>query len=49
MNFFDLLILAAVATAVILALFRIRRRKKSGRGCCGNCEGCSLCREKTTM
>ena len=40
LNLWDVLILLAVAAAVILALFRIRRRKKAGKGSCG-CEGCS--------
>ena len=40
MNFWDILILAAVAAAAMLALYRIRRRKKTGNGCCGSCEGC---------
>ena len=49
MNLFDILILLAVAAAAVLAAFRIRHRKKTGRGCCGTCgtcTGCTLCREK---
>ena len=46
MNVSDILILLGVALAVAAAVFSIRRRKKTGRGCCGSCEGCSLCRTK---
>ena len=42
MNLWDILILLGVTAAVALGLYRIRRQKKTGRGCCGNCEGCSL-------
>ena len=42
LNLWDVLILLAVVATVILALFRIRRRKKAGkRGCGCGCEGCS--------
>ena len=40
MNLWDILILLAVAASAALALYRIRRRKKTGKGCCGSCEGC---------
>lgn len=46
MNLWDILILIAVAAAVLLGFLRVRKRKQSGRGCCGTCtsfEGCSLC------
>lgn len=43
MNFWDILILLVVAGAVILGFFRARKRKAAGKGCCGSCEGCSLC------
>ncbi len=44
MNIWDILILLAVAGAAALAVFRIRRRRKAGKGCCGSsCEGCDLC------
>ena len=43
MNVYDLLILLTVAAAAARAVYRIRIRKKAGKGCCGNCEGCSLC------
>ena len=50
MNLWDILILLAVASAVFLAVYRRRRDKNSGRGCCGSCEGClrgTSCRQKT--
>lgn len=44
MNVSDILILLAVAAAVVLAVFRIRARKKAGRGCCGgSCKSCGIC------
>jgi hypothetical protein len=48
MNFWDILILLAVAAAIVLALLRIRGQKKSGKGCCGtsacsgHCENCGF-------
>lgn len=42
MNLFDILILAVVAVAAALAVISIRRRKKTGKSCCGTCEGCGL-------
>ena len=42
MNIWDILILLAVAAALALAVFSARRRRKSGEGCCGSCEGCAL-------
>ena len=47
MNLSDILILLAVAAAVVSAFLRIRKQKKSGKGCCGTscCGGCcDLCR-----
>ena len=46
MNLWDILILLVIAAAAVLALVRIRRRKTAGKGCCGMCEGCSLCSRK---
>ena len=46
MNVSDILILAAVVLALGAAVLSIRRRKKAGKGCCGSCEGCNLCRTK---
>ena len=46
MNLWDILILITVAAAVLLGFLRVRKRKQSGRGCCGTCTGfenCSLC------
>ncbi len=42
MNVYDILILLAVAGAAVFAALSVRRRKKAGKGCCGNCEGCML-------
>ncbi len=40
MNFWDISILAAVALMVGLALYRMRKKKKSGcPGCCACCGG----------
>lgn len=40
MNFWDISILAAVAVMVGFALWRMRRKKKSGcSGCCACCSG----------
>lgn len=49
MNLFDILILLAVTAAILLAALQIRRGRKTGRDCCGNCgscTGCPLYREK---
>ena len=41
MNLSDILILLAVAAAVVAAVLSIRRRGKTGKGCCGSsCESC---------
>ncbi|MBR4701403.1 MAG: FeoB-associated Cys-rich membrane protein [Oscillospiraceae bacterium] len=41
MNIWDISVLAAVALMVGLALWRMRKKKKSGcPGCCGCCGGC---------
>ena len=45
MNFWDILILLAVAGLAALAFILRRRRKASGRGSCcesGSCGSCSL-------
>ena len=39
-------ILTILNIAVLLGFLRVRKRKQSGRGCCGTCTGfenCSLC------
>ena len=47
MNVYDILILLTVAGAAAFAVLSVRRRKKTGKGCCGNCEGCMLnCRSR---
>ena len=41
MNIWDISVLAAVALMVGLALWRMRKKKKSGcPGCCSCCAGC---------
>lgn len=40
MNFWDYSILAAVGLMLILALLRMRKKKKTGcPGCCNSCPG----------
>ncbi len=43
MNLWDILIIALVAIAVVLAVCVIIRNKKKGKGCCGDCCQCSGC------
>ncbi|MBR3817442.1 MAG: FeoB-associated Cys-rich membrane protein [Clostridia bacterium] len=31
---------AILAAVLIMAAFKIRKDKKSGKGCCGNCSSC---------
>ena len=42
MNIWDLIILAAVGTVVLLAFRGVRRSKKNG---CASCSGCAACEE----
>ena len=42
MNALDWVLLAVLAVAVALALWRVRKKK----GCCGNCESCSHCNHR---
>ncbi len=47
MNLWDILILLAVTAAAAAAVIRSSRRRKTGKGCCGTCEGCALnCRSR---
>ena len=41
MNLTDLILIALILIALAFAAYSIYRRKKSGRGCCGSCSGCS--------
>ncbi len=41
MNIWDILILAAIAAALILAAVRMKKRR--GSGCSGSCAGCKGC------
>ncbi|MCQ2449150.1 MAG: FeoB-associated Cys-rich membrane protein [Clostridia bacterium] len=43
MNPLDYVILGLVAVALVGAFLWARRRKKQGKGCCGNCGQCSGC------
>ncbi|MDO4484686.1 MAG: FeoB-associated Cys-rich membrane protein [Clostridia bacterium] len=43
MNAMDFVVLALVALAVTGAVLSLRRQKKQGRSCCGNCSSCSGC------
>lgn len=40
----DIIVLAVLGVAVILAAAKLRKDKKKG-GCCGNCDGCAGCRK----
>ena len=43
----DIVILLAVACAVIGAVLSVRRNRKEGKGCCGDCTACrSTCNKK---
>lgn len=42
MNIFDYLVIALVLLAVGFALRRVILSKKQGKGCGGNCAGCSM-------
>ena len=45
MNALDILLLVLIAAAVVLALRKIHRDRRSGKGCLscgGDCAGCSL-------
>ena len=43
MGIWDYVILAAVAPLVGLAVFVLVKRKKAGKGSCGDCEHCPGC------
>ena len=38
----DIIVLAVLASAVILAVTKLRKDKRKG-GCCGSCSGCTGC------
>ena len=42
MNTLDYILIAALIVAVGFALRRIRLDKKQGKGCGGNCAGCTM-------
>ncbi len=39
----DFVVLVMIAAAFVLAVLWARRRKKQGRGCCGDCGHCGGC------
>lgn len=41
MKIVDLVIIAIIAAAVVLAVRNMIKRKKNGSGCCGNCSSCA--------
>ena len=41
MNAGDIVILLAVIAAAMGAALSIRRNRKTGKGCCGNCTACA--------
>ncbi len=43
MNGWDIAILIMLAAAVGVALYFFLRKRKSGKSCCGDCNGCSGC------
>lgn len=42
MNIFDYLILAAIVLAASFAIRKVILDRKQGKGCGGNCAGCSM-------
>ena len=42
MGFWDILILLAIAGFAVFGVLRARKRKASGKGCCGDCSLCGL-------
>ncbi len=41
MNIWDILLTAAITAAVIYAVYSIRKSRKSGKTCCGDCTRCN--------
>lgn len=39
----DILVVILLAVAVAGSVFLSLRRRKKGKGCCGDCFGCHLC------
>ncbi len=37
----DVIVIVLLLLALIGVFFYSRQRKKSGKGCCGDCQGCS--------
>jgi len=43
MNLWDILIAALVIAIVVLGVWHMRKRKKSGKCACGDCASCQGC------
>ncbi len=43
MNGIDIVLLLLIAAALALAVRHIIRRRRQGKGCCGDCASCSGC------
>jgi hypothetical protein len=41
MNIWDVIIGLVIISVLLWAVLSIRRRKKTGKGCCGNCAQCA--------
>ncbi len=41
MNFWDYVIAGGIVLFVVLAVLLMKKRKKEGRGCSGNCASCN--------
>lgn len=40
-NIWDIVLIAVIVIIVVLAIVFLRRNKKRGRSCCGDCASCS--------
>ena len=39
-NIWDIVLIAVIVIIVVLAVLRLRKNKKQGRPCCGDCAAC---------
>ena len=44
MTLYDILVVAALIAFAVVAVIVMKRRKKNGRGCSGNCTSCNKCK-----